>query len=79
MLRPALPSSTARKRPRKLSQMGLRVVGIAMRRRRACSGLGGQQAAVLAKGAEEDAVEQLLGAAEDFRRGDGGVFARRGG
>ena len=36
---------------------------------------GGQQAAVFAKGAEQNAVEQLLGAAQDFRRSDGGVLA----
>jgi len=38
-------------------------------------GFGGQQAAVFAKGAEQNAVEQLLGAAQDFRRSDGGVLA----
>ena len=38
-------------------------------------GFGGQQAAVFAEGAEQDSVQQLLDAAQDFLRGDGGVFA----
>jgi hypothetical protein len=38
-------------------------------------GFGGQQAAAFAKGAEQDAVQELLGAAQDFRRDDGGVLA----
>jgi len=38
-------------------------------------GLGGEQAAAFAKGAEEDPVQQLLGATQDFGRGDGGVLA----
>jgi hypothetical protein len=40
---------------------------------------GGQQTAVLAKGAEQDAVQQLLNAAEYFLRGDGGVLAAQAG
>jgi hypothetical protein len=38
-------------------------------------GFGGQQAVVFAKGAEQNAVQQLLYAAEDFLRGDGGILA----
>src|ERR1019366_330496 len=38
-------------------------------------GFGGQQAAVLAKRTEQNTVQQLLNAAEDFLRGDGGVLA----
>ena len=57
---------------------GLRVVGVAMLEG-VLEGLGGQQAAVLAKGAEQDAVQQLLGAAQDFGRGDGGVLAAQAG
>jgi hypothetical protein len=33
-------------------------------------GFSGQQAAVFAKGAEQNPVQQLLGAAQDFGRGD---------
>jgi len=47
---------------------GLWVVGVALLEG-VLEGFGGQQAAVLAKGAEQDAVQQLLGAAEDFGRG----------
>ena len=42
-------------------------------------GLGGQQAAAFAKGAEQDAVQQLLRAAQDFGLGDGGVLAAEAG
>jgi hypothetical protein len=42
-------------------------------------GLGGQQAAVFAKGADQDAVQQLLGAAQDFGRRDGCVLAAQAG
>ena len=34
-------------------------------------GFGGQQAAVFAEGAEQNPVQQLLNAAEDFLRGNG--------
>jgi len=43
----------------------------------ALEGFGRQQAAVFAKGAEQDAVEQLLSAAQNFLRGDGGVIGER--
>ena len=55
---------------------GLRIVRVAVLEG-ALEGLGGQQAAVFAKGAEQNAVEQLLGAAQDFRRSDGGVDGER--
>ena len=45
----------------------------------ALEGFRREQAAVFAKGAEEDAVQQLLGAAEDFGRGNGGVLAAEAG
>src|ERR1022692_1554454 len=38
-------------------------------------GFGGQQTAVFAEGAEQNAVQQLLNAAKDFLRGNGCVFA----
>jgi hypothetical protein len=38
-------------------------------------GFGRQQPAAFAKGAEQHAVQQLLNAAEDFLRGDGGILA----
>lgn len=55
-----------------------RIVGIVMGKR-ALEGIGGQQAAVFAKGAEQDAVQQLLGAAENFLRSDRGVLATQPG
>jgi TctA family transporter len=56
----------------------VRVVGVAVLEG-VLEGFGGQQAAVLAKGAEQDAVQQFLGAAQDFGRGDGGVLAAQAG
>jgi uncharacterized protein YjeT (DUF2065 family) len=53
---------------------GLRIIGFAVLEG-VLEGLGGQQAAVFAKGAEQNAVQQLLNAAEDFLRGNGGVLA----
>jgi hypothetical protein len=41
---------------------------------RALERVGGHQAAVLAKGAELDAVQQLFGAAENFLQSDRGVL-----
>jgi hypothetical protein len=41
--------------------------------------LGGEQAAAFAEGAEQDPVQQLLGAAQDFGRRDGGVLAAQAG
>ena len=49
---------------------GARVVRVAVREG-VLEGLGGQKTAVFAEGTEQDAVQQLLGAAEDFRRGNG--------
>ena len=57
---------------------GARVVGVAVLEG-ALEGFGGEQAAVFAKGAEQDAVQQLLGAAEDFGRGDGRVLTAQAG
>jgi len=45
----------------------------------ALEGFGGQQAAVFAKGAEQNPVQQFLNAAEDFLRVDGGVLAAQPG
>ncbi len=56
----------------------VRVVGVAVLEG-ALEGFGGQQAAVFAKGAEQDTVQELLGAAQDFGRGDGGVLAAQAG
>ena len=42
-------------------------------------GFSGQQATVFAEGAEQDPVQQLLDAAQDFGRGDGGVLAAQAG
>ena len=56
----------------------VRVVGVAVFEG-VLEGFGGQQAAVFAEGAEEDPVQQLLGAAQDFGRGDGGVLAAQAG
>jgi hypothetical protein len=42
-------------------------------------GFGRQQPAAFAKGAEQNAVQQLLNTAEDFLRGDGGVLAAEAG
>ena len=53
---------------------GLRVVRVAVLEG-VLEGFGGQQAAVFAEGAEQDAVQQLLGAAQDFGRGSGRVLA----
>jgi len=56
----------------------VRVVGVAVLEG-VLEGFGGQQPTVLAKGAEQDPVQQLLGAAQDFGRGDGGVLAAEAG
>jgi hypothetical protein len=56
----------------------VRVVGVAVLEGM-LQRLGGEQAAAFAKGAEEDPVQQLLGAAQDFGRGDGGVLAAQAG
>ena len=56
----------------------VRVVGVAVLKG-VLERFGGQQAAVFAKGAEQDPVQQLLGAAQDFGRGDGGVLAAQSG
>ena len=57
---------------------GLRIVGVALLEG-VLERFGGEQAAVFAEGAEQDAVQQLLGAAQDFGRGDGGVLAAEAG
>src|SRR5208282_3018576 len=53
---------------------GARVVGVAVLEG-SLEGFGGQQAPAFAKGAKQDPVQQLLGAAQDFGRGDRGVLA----
>jgi hypothetical protein len=57
---------------------GLRVVRVALLVG-VLEGLAGQQPAAFAEGAEQNAVQQLLGAAQDFGRGDGGVLAAQAG
>ena len=54
----------------------VRVVGVAVLEG-VLEGFGGQETAVFAEGAEQDPVQQLLGAAQDFGRCNGGVFAAK--
>ena len=62
----------------KIESDGLRLVRVALLE---CvlQGFSGQQAAVFAEGAEQDPVQRLLGAAQDFARADGSVFAAEAG
>jgi hypothetical protein len=52
----------------------VRVVGVTVLEG-ALEGFSGEQAAIFAKGAKQDPVEQFLGAAQDFGRGDSGILA----
>jgi len=56
----------------------VRVVGIAMLES-TLEGFGGEQAAAFGERAEQDPVQQLLSAAQDFGRSDGGVLAAEAG